>query len=74
MVTVVTIAIFREHAGETVAMETSSNDRAEAIAWLAGRLRFEQLLTDLQGRAAANGRPVQLERADAGTREIKQAA
>ena len=46
-------------------MTTPPNDRAEAIAWLVGRLRFEQLLTDLQGRAAANGRPVKLEPADA---------
>ena len=74
MVTVVTIAIFREQAGETVLMQTPSNDRAEALAWLAGRLRFEQLLTDLQRRAAANSRPVQLEAADAGTPEIRKAA
>jgi hypothetical protein len=74
MVTVVTIAIFREHAGETVGMQTPHNDRVEAIAWLAGRLRFEHLLSDLQQRATANGRPVQLERADAGAHETKQAA
>ena len=74
MVTVVTIAIFREQTGETVSMPTSSNDRAEALAWLAGRLRFEQLLADLQRRAAANSRPVQLEAADVGASEIRKAA
>ena len=40
---------------------TSDTARAEAVAWLVGRLRFEQLLTDLQARAAANGASVTLE-------------
>ncbi len=61
MVTVVTIALFREHAGETPAMTNPDTNRAEAVAWLVGRLRFEQLLGDLQARAAAQGGPVRLE-------------
>jgi hypothetical protein len=65
MVTVVTIALFRAQTGETGGMTTPPDDRAEAIAWLVGRFRFEHLLTDLQQRATANGRPVQLEPADA---------
>ena len=63
MVTSVTIAIFREQTGETLGMTTPETDRAEAVAWLVGRLRFEQLLTDLQAKAAANGAPVRLETA-----------
>ena len=59
--TSVTIAIFREQIGETVGMTTPETNRAEAVAWLVGRLRFEQLLTDLQARAASNGAPVRLE-------------
>ena len=70
----VTIAIFRERTGDTVGMHTPQNDRAEAVAWLVGRLRFEQLLTDLQARAAAHGRTVELRAADAGAPEIKKAA
>ena len=61
MVTVVTIAFFREQTGETSGMTNPDTNRAEAVAWLVGRLRFEQLLTDLQSRAAADGATVRLE-------------
>ena len=44
-------------------MTTPETNRAEAIAWLAGRLRFEQLLGDLQAKASANGAPTRLEAA-----------
>ena len=42
-------------------MTTPETNRAEAIAWLVGRLRFEQLLTDLQAKASTNGAPTRLE-------------
>ena len=61
MVTVVTIALFREQTGETVRMTTPETNRAEAVAWLAGRLRFEQLLSDLQAKATTDGAPARLE-------------
>ena len=41
-------------------MTTPETNRAEAIAWLAGRLRFEQLLGDLQAKAT-NGAPARLD-------------
>ena len=55
-------------------MTIEETNRAEAVAWLVGRLRFEELLGDLQARAAANGGPVRLERADAGTAPMRRAA
>ena len=64
MVTLVTIACFREQTGETAAMTTPQTNRAEAVAWLVGRLRYEQLLADLAAKATANGGPVRLQDAD----------
>ena len=72
MVTPVTIAIFREQNGETAGMTHDETNRAEAVAWLVGRLRFEQLLTDLQTKATANGGPVHL--LPAAPETIRQAA
>ena len=40
---------------------TPQDTHAEAVAWLVGRLRFEQLLADLQAKATANGAPVRLQ-------------
>ena len=74
MVTVVTIAIFREQAGETVGMTSPETSRADAVAWLVGRLRFEQLLADLQARAAAQGAPVHLQDAEAAPAAVRRAA
>lgn len=37
---------------------TTDADRADALAWLAGRLFWERLLTDLQQRAEDAGEPV----------------
>jgi hypothetical protein len=39
---------------------TSDTARAEAVAWLVGRLRFEQLLAELQERVDETGQPVEL--------------
>lgn len=39
-------------------MTTTDTPRAEAVAWLVGRLRFERLLADLHQRADAAGAPV----------------
>ena len=52
MVTVVTIARFREQRRRTLSgmTPTARRTRAEAVAWLVGRLRCEQLLADLQPR------------------------
>ncbi len=35
-------------------MTTTETARSEAVAWLVGRLRFEQLLTELQHRTDAS--------------------
>jgi hypothetical protein len=48
-------------------METTP--REEAIAWLAGQLRFERLLDDLHRRSEAAGGPVDL--AVAGERDVR---
>jgi hypothetical protein len=64
MVTGVTIACFRKQTGHALLMTTPETNRAEAVAWLVGRLRFEQLLTDLQARATANGAQAHLATAE----------
>ena len=55
-------------------MTSPETSRADAVAWLVGRLRFEQLLADLQARAAAQGAPVHLQDAEAAPAAVRRAA
>jgi hypothetical protein len=41
-------------------MTSTDAARDHALAWLTGRLQWEQLLTDLHDRAEATGEPVDL--------------
>lgn len=41
-------------------MTSTDAAREHALAWLTGRLQWEQLLTDLHDRAEAAGAPVDL--------------
>jgi hypothetical protein len=40
---------------------TATDTRADAIAWLRGRLDWDQYLDQLRDRADADGHPVELE-------------